>query len=664
MRYILISMLLLRALSAQEPVAPTSGEPVGEARGENAGDYNIVQSWELGYRYALVGGDAQKYESDVNFGNGLRLLSSFLTVNSRNGAGKWFDEIVLTTQGLRNDPYESAVLRIQKNRLYRYDLHWRENAYFDPGLATAEGLHLQNLTDRIQDHDLTLFPGRHIQFKAGFSANSEDGPALSTANLFEGELGDVFTLFSNVKRRYRTYRVGADFDFFGMRLSVLRRWEFFDDYTPYGAGPQTGLNPTDITTLGSFNRIEPLRGTFPGWLVNLAVERRRFMVNGRFSYAEGRGNFILDESAVGTGLAGTENRLVFAAGTGERPVGTGDLNVSYFPTGRITITNSFSASDSRVSGNNYYEELDLANLTSSLVNFQFLGMRLLTNSTDLHFHVSRNLDLFAGFRYADRQIRSIESTSPAGVPFSNTLYTQYDRVHAGVAGLNWRIIEPLRLHLSTEIGRNDNPFFPVSEKNYQALDGRLEFRRSSVTASAGYKEYYNNNPVALSSYNSHSRTYFANASWAARSWLALDGSYTRLHLDSAGGIAFFAAAPVSTLESGESIYISNIHAVNAGVRISAGKRADFYVGYALTRDTGDGRAGLEPTGTVNALLYNVQTYPLTYESPLARISVPISKKIRWNAGYQYYGYHEVFGLYSILQNYRAHTGYTSVLWTF
>ena len=48
-------------------------------------------------------------------------------------------------------------------------------------------------------------------------------------------------------------------------------------------------------------------------------------------------------------------------------------------------------------------------------------------------------------------------------------------------------------------------------------------------------------------------------------------------------------------------------------------------------------------------------------STQGRVSLRINEKIRWNAGYQYYGYHEDF---SGLQNYRAHTGYTSVLWAF
>jgi len=60
----------------------------------------------------------------------------------------------------------------------------------------------------------------------------------------------------------------------------------------------------------------------------------------------------------------------------------------------------------------------------------------------------------------------------------------------------------------------------------------------------------------------------------------------------------------------------------------------------------------------------VQTFPLSFQSPMARVSVRISPKVRWNVGWQFYNYHEDFGLFSTYQNYHAHTGYTSVLWSF
>lgn len=662
---ILASIASLPGVNAQDTIAPTTNEQVGPARGENTGDYNIVQSWEFGYRYALVGGDEGKYRSDVNYRNGVRLLNSYLTVNSKDGHGRFYDEIVLSTQGLGNDPYESVTLRFQKNRLYRYDFSWRLNEYFNPGLTTAAGLHLQDLSQRWQDHDIVIFPQSRFRFRAGYSRNKVDGPALSTDNLFENQRGDIFTLFSNIKREYNSYRLGADLEFFGVKLSFLRRWEFYKEDTPYTLdGSTAGLNPSDSSTLTSFNRPAPIHGSTPYWLVNLSTERRLFAVNGRFTYSSGNKNFVQDESAIGSGLAGTENRLIFTFGNARRPVTTGDLNITLFPSDRLTITNNTSGDNTRIDGNSFYEQLDLSSLTASFLSFQFLGIRLITNSTDVHFHATKKLDFVGGYRYANREIRSIQSFANSGTPFVNTLNSQSDHVHAGVAGVNWIITGGLRLHLEGEVGRSDNPFAPVLEKDYHSIDARLDYKWRTISASGGYRQNYNNNSITLTAYASHSRNYFANVSWLARDGLALDLGYSKLHLDTIGGIAFFAGLPSPTGQTAQSIYISNVHAANFGTRISLRKRADLYLGYNITRDTGDGRSGLLPAGTVNALLYNVQTFPLNFQSPMVRLTVPITSKIKWNAGFQYYAFHQDFALNSYVQNYHAQTGYTSLLWAF
>jgi hypothetical protein len=60
-------------------------------------------------------------------------------------------------------------------------------------------------------------------------------------------------------------------------------------------------------------------------------------------------------------------------------------------------------------------------------------------------------------------------------------------------------------------------------------------------------------------------------------------------------------------------------------------------------------------------LLEAQTFPLRFLSPQARFSLRLTPKIRWNVGYQYYGYREQF---ATDQNYRANTGYSSVSWSF
>ena len=174
MRHLLALVLLVSTLAAQPVVAPTP-QRAGDAKGEDLAGYNIVNSMETGYRFRTVEGNLGKFRSDVNFGNGIRLLGSYLTINSKKpGTGKYFDEIVLSTQGLGNDPYQFSSLRVQKTKLYRYDGTWRLMDYFNPALTIASGQHLINTTRQLQDHDLIILPQARFRVLLGYSRNQQE----------------------------------------------------------------------------------------------------------------------------------------------------------------------------------------------------------------------------------------------------------------------------------------------------------------------------------------------------------------------------------------------------------------------------------------------------------------------------------------------------------
>ncbi|HVW83691.1 MAG TPA: hypothetical protein VHB50_03385, partial [Bryobacteraceae bacterium] len=613
----LLLILLPAALLAQDTVAPTTNVPVGPARGENKGNYNVVQSWELGYRFATIGGSQEEYRSDVNYHDGVRLLSSYLTVNSKDGHGRWFDEIALSTQGLGNDPYESATLRVQKNQIYRYDLLWRQNDYFNPGLTVADGDHVQDTTHTWQDHDLTLFPQSWFRVRAGYSRVAQSGPALTTEQEFDNR-GDVFPLFRNIRQQYNEYRLGGDVLLKGFRLTVQRRWEYFKEDTA------DHLQTTQTNGLAFFNRAQPYRGRTPGWMGNLYGERKWIALNARVTYAGTRGDFVQNEAAAGIDrFSSTQNRQIIVTGSGERPVTTGDFNFTLFPASRLSLINNTSVANTRMLGNNVFGQFDNSTFTFSTLAFQMLSIRLVTNATDVRYRFSKKLDAFGGFRYADRLIRSTEDFGVAGFPFDGITAEQSNQTRAGVAGVNWLPWKALRVHLEGEIGRNNNPFTPISLRNYHAIRTKAQYRTKALTLSAGYLENYNNNSIQITAYSSRSRTYTADASWNARSWVSFDASYSKLHLDTIGGIDFFAGSPQPAEITGmQSIYISNIHAANLGVRFAIGGRADLYVGYNITKDVGDGRGSLNmPATSVQQVFYNAQTFPLTYQSPLARLSL-------------------------------------------
>jgi hypothetical protein len=666
------SNALAHVALAQQVVAPTP-DPVGSPRGENRGDYNYTQSFETGYRFSLIGGDLGEYRSDVNYGNGIRLLGSSLTVNSKDGHGHLFDEIVLNTSGLGNDPYQSVMLRVQKNKLYRYDMTWRLSDYFNPGLTVAGGTHFMNTSRRIQDHDVTLLPQSKIQFHLGYSRNTESGPALSTAQEFD-QNGSGLPIFTDVRRSWNEYRLGAEANVSGFKLTVMRRWDFYKDDTPATSdGVVAAGTATDQTVVQQFNRSQPIHGSNNGWLGNLFTRRKHWGVNARLTYVDGQNDFALIEAASGLSQFGqAATRQILVGGNASRPDLAGDFAVSLFPTDNLTLVNNTSISNNRIDGLSSYTEYFTGFNLGTTIYFRYLAIRTITNSSDLNYRASKWLGFYGGYHYSDRQVRTIEALSlPAfGGAGTNNSYSVTNQLQSGLAGIRVRPIKPLTINLDAEIGRNTEPLTPIANGKYHTLGGRVEYRTRKVQLSTAYRELYNNNvQQAFSLFSSHSRTYSASASWSPQSWLSFDASYVKLHLDTQSFLAFFAGVIRPQLQTTDpSLYISNIHTANLGVRIAVGKRADVYAGYSIVKDVGDGRAtAIDPavaSDPVKALLSSVQTFPLTYESPLARVSVRISPKVRWNAGWQYYGYGEQFGILSYYQNFHAHTGYTSVLWSF
>ncbi|HTB14700.1 MAG TPA: hypothetical protein VK752_24175 [Bryobacteraceae bacterium] len=662
MRRIFLFTLCSLAL-AQPPVAPTT-EQTGNARGENQGNYNIIDSFEVGYRFASVGGDGGMYDSTVNYGDGIRLLSSSLTIQSRDGHGTLFDHLLLTTQGLGNDPYQSVILRIEKNRLYRYDMMWRLTDYVDPAATISFGEHAMNTQRTMQDHDLTLFPQSNFKLFLGYSRNLETGPALTTIQLFNSQ-GDEFPLFANVHREVNEYRLGGEVHLFGMRLNVMHGWEDYKENSPQSlTSPSAGNNPADLNTLASFQSTQPIHGTSPYWRVGLFREGKKlWAVNGRFTYVAGKDAFSLDEMSAGTDFRGTPTQLqVVSFGNADRPALTANLTLSIFPTDHIVLTNQSSFANIRMIGDSYFTEIENGSMVSPVLPFQYLGIRTFANTTDAMLHPTKWFSIHGGFEYSDRHIGSVQGQSNLGDPApAQPAIEQSSQLKAGTLGFRVKPIKPLTISVDGEVGRTSKPFYPISDGNYQAFRARAEYKVKLFRVGAYAKSDYNINSDMLTSFASHARQYGADGSWIPTSWFSIDASYTKLHLNTLGGLNYFDAGVNVTGES--SYYISNIHSANLSAHFTFLKRADIIAGYSHVQDVGDGRATPAGAGLYSALpaFQAAQTFPLRYLSPQVRLSIRITPKLRWNTGYQYYGYREQF---SAAQDYRANTGFSSLAFSF
>lgn len=401
-------------LKAQDVVAPTP-DKVGSSRGEDWAGYNVVDSFETGYRFVSTAGNVNTYRSTENFGNGVRLLSSYLTVNSKTGHGRLFDEIVLTTEGLGGDPYSNVKLRVQKNRVYEYTLLWRHSNYFNPGLVTdgGAGEHLLNTSNNLQDQDLTLFPQSRIRPYFGYSRSTQSGPGISTVLLFQptGQFdpnGNVFPVFANVQIVQNDYRLGAEVNFAGFTLNLLHGWEDFkDDSGDSFSGTNTGDGFSPNAVLNLFGRTQPDHGTSPYWRGTLFRNNDLFQLNARFTYTGGQRAFVANETALGTNQFGAAaNQQIITLGDASRPVTTGNLTVSLFPSKQFAITEQFSIYNIRTVGNSAYLQFNDATQVGNLLYYQYLGIRTIASETDVLYHAKSWLDVHGGYEFSERRIGS------------------------------------------------------------------------------------------------------------------------------------------------------------------------------------------------------------------------------------------------------------------
>jgi hypothetical protein len=664
MRLPILLFLIANAARAQVPVAP-SPDPAGERTGENVHNYNIVDNFETGYRFSTVSGSDAQYRSSVNYGDGIRLLGSSLIVTSKNGHGLLFDQVTLSTQGLGNDPYESVVLRIEKNRVYRYDMSWRQNDYFNPGLVTGggNGQHLRDTQNRMQDHNVTLFPQSNLKFFLGYSDSSQSGPAYSSIQQFDAT-GNIFPLFSNVRRVWREYRLGNEFKVFGLRVNWMHGWQDFKDDTgatlaTAGVPGATPLAAASAVSLNSFQASDPNHGTNPYWRAAIFTDRKWFHINGRFTYSGGQHAFVTNESAQGIASSLSRVQNVITLGDAQRPVATGNLNVNFTPTSKLTIANSTSVYNVRTLGNSFFSEFDSATQTTTVLFYNYLGIRTIANDTTLNYQLSPLVGFMAGYHYSDRLISTQDQFTFAGATSSSPAQ-QSNQLHSGEVGMRLTPWKPLSVLLSAEVGSNSHPFTPLADGDYHALTARVQYRAKTFRILATANANYNANSVSLTSYGSQSRTYSVSGNWTPRSKLTIDAGFNRAHTYSIGGIAYFLNSQL--IQGQSSIYLSNINSIYAGVRYEIAKRIDLYAGYTRVQDLGDGRdSAAAGIGSAPSQFQAVQTFPVAFQSPMARLSVKINNRLRWNAGYQYYGYRADF---ESLLGYRANTGYTSLSFSF
>ena len=235
------------ALLALVSTVAANAQEAPQSDGTTAGNYNIRQSVEVGYRATDVTGNLANYNTFVDLNAGVRLFDQSLDVRSLNHNGLIFDNLSLYNFGYGGDPNDLTRLRVSKNKWYdfrglfrRDNYPWNYNLLANPlnpissvpAVPVTNSLHSMSLVRRMTDLNLTLLPQSRVQVRLGYTRNIQEGPSNSTfggATILDPETGygTQTQIFQNWKTTLNAYHFGAD-------VQVLRKTSIhYDQFLQY-----------------------------------------------------------------------------------------------------------------------------------------------------------------------------------------------------------------------------------------------------------------------------------------------------------------------------------------------------------------------------------------------------------------------------------------------
>lgn len=206
-----------------------SGEQAPVPAGVTIGNYNVHGSLNMGWRYNNMTGSEANYDTFVNLHQGPRLLDFSFNAHSLNHDGAFFDNLSLAGFGFGGDPVDVVRLNVTKDKWYNFDATYRRYKYFwdynllanplnpsnsTPEIAVTASTHLMDLSHRMTDLQLKLFPQSPIHVRLGYTHSLEVGPAFTTDGAAVNpinEIGIAALLFQNFKTTEDNYDAGIDF---------------------------------------------------------------------------------------------------------------------------------------------------------------------------------------------------------------------------------------------------------------------------------------------------------------------------------------------------------------------------------------------------------------------------------------------------------------------
>jgi hypothetical protein len=629
------------------------------------GRYVITASVEGGVRGYDVDGSRNKFRSDLNYKAGFRLFDSSVMIEDNGPGMKVFDTFLATSSGWGSDPSGSLRVKMDRSGIYSFDSNVRSVKYYNNLNNFALNEHNADLKHNFGDADLTIFPEREsFRMRFGYSFNNTRGSGSSTTRAYS----DEFPIDSFVRSRSNDFRAAVEGKVLGFNLSLSHGYRVFRDQTHYILlAPSLGNNPTNNGRLFTFQRSYPIKGS--SHFTIFSAQRtfaKKLDFTTRWIYSSTDTHFTLEESITGRDNSNNQVDLdrFLVNGDAKRPQTRGDVGATWMVTSKFRISNSFTFDRFNISGGNLFAEAFYTRSAAGVPRptvftntraHRVTSYKRVADTIEADYQFNASVGFNIGYRFSHREVtlmgfdRNFASATP-------TVFTEdfNNSTNTVIAGMRIKPVKNWTIYWDVEHGKADNVFTRLANYDFTnfRIRSRAHFKKFALNLSAIFKD--NNNPGRAEdstrdfAVDSTSRTFSGSLDWTPIDEIALSGGYTYQNQTSESAI-LVPIAGVST--EGVSQYFVRDSYAFFDISARPIKRISLYASYRIDDDRGQGdRFSLLPQNIISS-------YPMTFHSPEARVTVRVTKNIDWNVGYQFYDYHEKF---QATQNYRAHLPYTSL----
>ncbi len=316
--------------------------------------------------------------------------------------------------------------------------------------------------------------------------------------------------------------------------------------------------------------------------------------------------------------------------TSDQPQHRLDANASLSILPRLTLHNSANLNRYEVLSDGFTRQVFLNPATQlgfegTTPASEFMKYSRFSDEVSLEVDLTRYVDAFGGYRYADRDItfRSLIEDQTLSTHNSTALQSVVTGVSTSV-GRRWRT------SLEFEHGWANNAFFRIEPLRFDRWTARGSVKPGAglqISGSIGIRDDDNSTPNIQHEFDN--RQFSLQFQWLPKASYLFELGYGRMDILSATDILYFLAG---SQQQGLSRYVTNTNFGNAFAQVPLHKRVRLQLGYRVLNDSGG-------------------TFPLVFHQGDAGVSLNVANGVWFNLGWKYFDYNEDF--YS-QQDYAGH----------